>query len=878
MIATLRPAAETQAERLALTNTTNEWRDVARQMLSEHLLELRVRFQNNEAIEKLIASRCAIVDNIVQSAWQRCFKDNADISLLATGGYGRTEMYPHSDVDLLIVLNKKQQKLYSANLSGFYALLWDCGLASSHAVRSIDECLVAAKEDITVLTALMELRLLAGTNVIPDLNKQLSTKNLWSAKGYFIAKREEQRARHARFNDTADNLEPNLKEGPGSLRDFHTLSWMAKRLYAANSLRDLVPIGVLGEDEYQSLEREWRVLAKLRFGLHLISKRKEERLVFDHQKVLAALMGLQDVSADNLAVEQMMQDFFRSAALMRRINDRLLQRFDEQLAGKVKVVAVADGFELRQGYLAMTRPASLQDGMLNVLHLFEVWALQKSDCGLHSETARALAEALQNIRGYAEESSEVHEKFLLLLQQDTAVLSLTRMARLGVLSRYLPAFGKVVGRMQYDLFHVYTVDQHTLTVLRIMDGYMRGPLEGFSMAHEVVPHLRKPFLLLLAGLFHDIAKGRGGDHAVLGADDVREFCVAHDMSNADTELLAWLVLDHLVMSVTAQRQDISDPEVVTRFATRMADRERLEYLYLLTCADIAGTSPKLWNAWKDRLLADLYTSTRFVLRRGLENKLNAEDIIHDSRAMALAALMNQGVDSKTVLDLWQSFPSEAFLRYRPEQIVWQTEGVLKNLEHASQVLVRGHQADGSLEIFVRTPNRDGLFAALVATIDRLGMSVLEARILNSSDGFALDSFQVQAAKDDRHTTQDIVRALEIALRDPARVHPARRMLPRHIKHFKVPTRLDFSASEDGSRTRLSLVCTDQPGLLAKVAAILRTHHMRVHDARIATFGERVEDFFLISDEQDRAIVDGHILEQLQLALIACVEGDIHAKH
>ena len=482
------------------------------------------------------------------------------------------------------------------------------------------------------------------------------------------------------------------------------------------------------------------------------------------------------------------------------------------------------------------------------------------------------------IRAYAEESPEVHEKFLHLLQQETAVLSLTRMARLGVLSRYLPAFGKVVGRMQYDLFHVYTVDQHTLTVLRIMDGYMKGPLEGFSTAHEVVPHLRKPYLLLLAGLFHDIAKGRGGDHAILGADDVREFCIAHDISTADTELLAWLVKEHLVMSVTAQRQDISDPEVVTRFATRVADREHLEYLYLLTCADIAGTSPKLWNAWKDRLLADLYTATRFVLRRGLENKLNAEDIISDTRETALATLMDRGVDADVVLEMWKSFPNEAFLRYRPEQIVWQTDGVLKNLVHPSQILVRGHQADGSLEIFVRTQNRDGLFAALVATIDRLGMSVLEARILNSGDGHALDSFQVQAAKDDRHTHQDIVRAIEIALRDPARVHPARRMLPRHIKHFKVPTRIDFSTAPDGSRTRLSLVCTDQPGLLAKVAAILRTQHCRVHDARIATFGERVEDFFLISDEQDRAIVDEQILEQLQVALTACVEGDIHAKH
>ena len=860
------------APQLAQASDDGSWRDSAKALLAEHREDLRERFQRGEDTERLIARHCAAIDTFVRSAWSRCVPADAPLGLLATGGYGRCELYPLSDIDLLVLAEPDAQKQLAENLSRFFALLWDAGLAAGHATRSIEECQQAAGADITVLTALSELRVLDGPADMARLRDALSPKNIWPAKEYFEAKRAEQRTRHARFNDTADNLEPNLKEGPGGLRDLHTVTWMGMRLYGVPGLRALVPLGVLGENECGSLEREWRVLAKLRFGLHLISKRREERLLFDHQKTLAALMGLRDEGSDNLAVEQMMQGFFRSAATMLRINDRLLQRFGEQLAGQTDPQPVEPDFVLRHGYLAMEHPARLSTGMAEILRLFAVWSRAGEDCGLHSETARALAEALPKILPYQEETQEIRALFLSLLAEPNAVLMLKRMARLGVLARYLPAFGKVSGRMQYDLFHVYTVDQHTLTVLKIMDGFLRGPTPGFAMAHEVVPRLRKPFLLLLAGLFHDIAKGRGGDHSVLGAEDVREFGEAHALPSADIELLVWLVREHLLMSVTAQRQDISDPEVVTRFATRIADREHLEYLYLLTCADIAGTSPKLWNAWKDRLLADLYTAARYALRRGLEHPLNADDIIADTRNMALAGLMNEGGDEAAAQALWATFPEEAFLRYRPEQLLWQTRGILEHQQQASQVLVRCHDTPGNVEIFVRTPDRDGLFAALVATLDRLDLGVFDARVLTSTDGYALDNFQVLEGA---HTPEPlrIAQTLLGALRDPTRVQPVRRAMPRQLKHFRVATRVDFDSEEKGNRTRLSLVCSDQPGLLAKVAQVLRRQRLRVHDARIATFGERVEDFFLLSDEQDKPITDEKILESLRGDLVACVEGE-----
>ncbi|KFN44802.1 hypothetical protein N789_01955 [Arenimonas oryziterrae DSM 21050 = YC6267] len=870
-------AADPLAASLAQAADDQAWRDTAKAALAEHRARLQQAYAAGEGVERLIARQCALTDAFVVSAWHRCVDAREPMSLLATGGYGRGELYPLSDIDLLVLAEPKIQKKHVAAMSRLFALLWDVGLAASHAVRSVRECVDAAKNDIATLTSLMELRTLAGDDAArTELIAALAPKKLWPPKKYFEAKREEQRARHARYNDTADNLEPNLKEGPGGLRDLHTVTWMGMRLYGVPGLQALVPLGLLGGDECATLEREWRIIAKLRFGLHLIAPRREERLVFDHQKTLAALMGLKDED-DNLAVEQMMQGFFRAAATTLRINDRLLQRFEEQLSGETKIIEVEPGYVLRHGYLAMTDAGRLAGDMATVLHLFSVWTRLDTARGLHSETARALAESLPTFKPYREQSPEVRAQFIAMLSGPKAVITLKRMARLGVLARYLPEFGKVSGRMQYDLFHVYTVDQHTLTVLRFMDGFLAGPVEGFSLPHEVVPRLRKPFLLLVSGLFHDIAKGRGGDHSQLGAEDVRVFADAHELPSADTELLVWLVREHLLMSVTAQRQDISDPDVVTRFATRVADREHLDYLYLLTCADIAGTSPKLWNAWKDRLLADLYTATRYALRRGLEHPLNADDIIADTRNMALAKLLDEGFDEAAVQGVWTTFPEAAFLRYRPEQLVWQTKGILAHAAQSSQVLVRGHDSPGSYEVFVRTHDRDGLFAALVATLDRLGLSVLDARILSSTDGFALDNFQVLASA---HTPDPvrIAQTLHGALRDPAQVKPARRAMPRQLRHFRVPVRVDFDAVDAGDRTRLSLVCTDRPGLLADIAQVLRTHRLRVHDARIATFGERVEDFFLLTDENDRAVTDPHSLETLRSALVACVEGEqIHGK-
>ena len=833
------------------------------------------QFDAGVSVDALLRARSMAVDAVVVAAWLRACTALSDaeqggLHLFATGGYARQTLYPYSDVDLLVLSRDAPTPAQQEAFSRFFALLWDAGLKTGQAVRTPAECTEAAAADITIVTSMMEARLLHGDpSSVECLRTAIAPPNVWPAAAYFAGKRDEQRNRHLRFNDTAYNLEPNIKDGPGGLRDLQTLNWMAQRVLGVADLANLVPLGQLGEDEYAALVRESRTLARLRYALHLVAGRAEERLLFDHQKTLAIRLGFSDERRDNLAVEQLMQGFFRSAAIVLRINERLLQRFEEQLEGAAEPVAIEPGFVSRRGYLAFddSEPADTE----RCIGLFAAWALHPELRGLHSESARRLAEALPRIPAYADASPVLRAQFMALLRRSDVVTTLTRMARLGVLSRYLPGFGKVSGRMQYDLFHVFTVDQHTLAVLKHMDGFASGvEADRFTHAQSVWPRLRKPELLFLAGLFHDIAKGRGGDHAALGADDARDFCIAHGLPQVDTDLVAWLVREHLIMSITGQKQDIADPDVINRFAERVADREHLDYLYLLTCADIAGTSPKLWNAWKDRLFSDLYAATRFALRRGLEHPVHAAERIAETRADALALLRVEDIDVATIEHAWQSLPDEIFLRYRSAQIAWQTTAILAHAgSNDALVAVRALDGSGLLEVFVHAPDRDGLFATAVATLDRLGLGILEARALATRDGRVFDSFHVLPVQANRSIAAErVTQALRTAMMNTEPVKPTRRALPRALRHFNIVPHVEFH--DAGAMTRMTLVASDRPGLLADVAQVLRVQRLRVHDARIATFGERVEDFFLISDDRNTSLDDNQ-QSRLRDALIATME-------
>ena len=887
---TVSPSAARISASLADALTDADWLAAAREALAQSSESLGADFERDMDIDRLLARRARDVDAVLVAAWRRALPENSPACLIATGGYGRGELFPESDIDLLVLVESADEALFRDGLERFFASLWDIGLSPGHALRSLEQCVQLAADDLTVVTALMEARLLAGPPEAFDaLMMAISPDRMWPASDYFRAKRQEQIERHARYNDTAYNLEPNLKDGPGGLRDVQTLLWMARRLLGRGGLAAFAASGALGEDEFGTLERERRALSRLRFGLHRVAGRREERLLFEHQKELARLFGFEDRHRENLAVEQLMQGFYRSAALVLRLNSRILQRFEEHLSaasgeGPEAPVALEDGFEIRRGYLAVADVSRFRREPLSILRLFQVWQRLPSVSALHSETARALGEALDVVGDQLDGDPEAAREFMAIVRGPGAVDQLSRMARLGVLGRYLPAFGRVSGRMQFDLFHVYTVDEHTLAVLRNIASFANEKsADRFSLAHQVWPRLRKPELLLLAGLFHDIAKGRGGDHSELGAEDARAFGQQHGLTAAETDLIEWLVRQHLLMSVTAQRKDISDPEVVQTFGRQVGDRERLDYLYLLTVADIAGTSPKLWNAWKDRLLADLYAATRFALRRGLEHRAYAEERIAETREAARERLHKAGLDDQRIDAVWAEFPDESYLRYRPEQIAWQTIGIAGHHarhpddDNAALVLARPHQRPGALEVFVYCPDRDGLFATVAAALDRLELPVVEARVVNSLRGMSLDTFQVvdtgRGVIDPERRAQVIVDRLDRALaKTPYRVDPVRRAVPRQLRHFRMPAQVEFRQIPEHDVTELSLVCADRPGLLAQVAAVLREHDLRVHDARIATYGERVEDIFQISDEADHAIVDEARLAALRQALVECVDS------
>ena len=847
------------------------WAAAARARLAEADAALAARFDRGDDVDALVSARAATADTLIREAWARCVP--GDAALFAVGGYGRGELFPQSDIDLLVLAGDAVQDVLRDALARFLALLWDAALQASQAVRSPAQCTEAAA-DQTVLTALMEWRALVATPEDCDaLRAAISPERVWPAADFFRAKVDEQRQRHARFGDTADNLEPNLKDGPGGLRDIQTLRWMAQRVLGSGTLESMLAFGQIGAVEFDTLERERKALSRLRFGLHLVAGRREERLRFDYQKRLAARLGHAD-DDDNLAVEQMMQGFYRSAGRVLRIGDRLLQRFEEQLEGAGEPTPIDERFELRRGYLAVRDRAWLR-GAAEVFELFAAWAAHPESRGLHSMTAWALAETLPAIPDYVDADHLLRQQFLGLLRGPQPVKTLERMARMGVLGRWIPAFAQVSGRMQFDLFHVYTVDQHTLAVLRNLALFASGtPDARFSSAHLVWPSLRKPELLLIAGLFHDIAKGRGGDHSELGAVDARTFCLSHGLSEADSALVEWLVRRHLLMSVTAQKQDITDPDVIHRFAAEVADRQRLDHLYLLTCADIAGTSPKLWNAWKDRLLADLHTATRLALRRGLEHPVAAEERIVENRGAARELLQDIGLADAAIDQVFARMPRENFLRSRPDQIAWQAAGLHEAASGATVVRARRLRPDaGDREIFVHAPDRDGLFAAIVITLDRLGLAIQQARALDGPGNRIFDTFHVLPIDPTHaHASADIEAALQRALAgDLDRLLPARRTQPRHLKHFRIATRIDLGPVDGGRCTRLSLVCTDRPGLLADVAHALRSQHLRVHDARIATFGERAEDMFLIADADDRAL-DPAQADALREALRATLDA------
>lgn len=834
-----------------------------RRRLSSHDADLADRYWARHNVEDLIAARTAFIDDLLLEIWAHCIPEKAskELALFAVGGYGRGEQFPHSDVDLLIVA--RRPTTWRDEVRRFLHLLYDLNLDVGHSVRRLTDCRSEAMRDITVATAMYERRFLTGsTRLVEKLDRIMSSRRLWPSDRFFRAKRDEQIARHQQYDNVEYGLEPNLKTSPGGLRDLQTAMWVFERHFGTNDPKDLERLGALTAQERVWLEDGRRFLWWVRFGLHLLAGRKEDRLQFEYQRGLAERLGFADTDARR-GVERFMSLYYQHVLALREVNDIVLQYFDESiLRGRERPVIepINERFQIRNHYIEICHEQVLAATPSAMLEIFVIMANRRDISGVRAGTIRAIREHLDLIDETFRNNPENTRLFMDLLKAPyTLVSQLTRMRRYGVLGRYLPEFGRIIGQMQHDLFHIYTVDAHTMMVIRNMRRlHFRASEAQFPVACHCVRNLPKVELLYIAGLYHDIGKGRGGDHSELGATDAVAFCRRHGLTDDDTALVDWLVRQHLLMSSVAQRKDIYDPDVILAFAAEVKSERRLDYLYALTVADINATNPTLWNAWRATLLRQLYAETRRALRRGLESPMDKQATIRACQESALEKLESRGFAEAVVREVWSVPGDEFFLRHTPRQVAEVTAAMADHGEDGPLVLLlerRGQVSEeGATEICIYTRDRERLFATTVSALNQLGLSVHDANIHTAENGWCLNFFVVLDGEGkppgrSKGQRDSLTKKLTATLANPElKLSPTRRRLSRQLKQLPTPTEVTLRSKSGVERVyEMTVIASDRPGLLASIGELFAELGIDLIDARIATLGERVEDVFTIRD-------------------------------
>ena len=849
----------------------------AREVLDE-------RFKSGREVRRLVEDRAWFVDQILREAWERLpWCEDADIALLAVGGYGRGELHPFSDIDLLILLDNADHETFREPIEHFLTLLWDIGLEVGQSVRSVDECASEARADLTVITNLMESRTIAGPERLRQRMQEVtSTEQMWPSKDFFLAKHKEQRARHGKYNDTEYNLEPNVKGSPGGLRDIQTILWVARRHFGTLNLHAMVGQGFLLESEYALLASSQEFLWKVRYALHMLAGRAEDRLLFDHQSKVATLLGFED-SDSKRAIERFMQKYYRVVMAIAELSDLIVQHFEEQIlrAGEIGMATPLNSrFLLRDGYIEAAHPNVFKRTPFAIMEIFVLMAQHPDIKGVCANSIRLLREHRHLIDDDFRRDIRNTSLFVELFKSPQGIhRNLRRMNRYGILGLYLPEFGHIVGQMQHDLFHIYTVDAHTLNLIKHLRKFKWPELaEKFPLASKLIDKLPKPELIYLAGLYHDIGKGRGGDHSELGAVDAEAFCVRHQLPSWNSKLIVWLVQHHLVMSTTAQRKDLSDPQVIFDFARLVGDQTRLDYLYVLTVADINATNPSLWNSWRASLLRQLYTETKRALRRGLENPLDREEQIRLTQSAALDILVRGGTDADDAEQLWAQLGDDYFLRHNAADVAWHCEAILQHpADGGPLVLIKEttqREFEGGTHIFIYAPDQHDFFAVTVAAMAQLNLNIHDARILTSTSQFTLDTYIVLEDEggsigDNPARIKEIRQGLIDALKNPDE-YPSiiQRRVPRQLKHFAFAPQVTIHNDAHRPVTILEVTAPDRPGLLARIGRIFLEFDLSLQNAKIATLGERVEDVFFVTDAANQPLSDPELCTRLQATMVA----------
>jgi len=848
-------AAVDRAEKLAL----------CKQELANLDKALNARFKQNAPIEDLVSGRSAVIDEILFRIWKYFLNDNyQQLALIAVGGYGRAELHPQSDIDLLIMLPKKQTKELEQKVRQFLTFLWDTKLDIGHSVRSLKECIVEAKADITVTTNMMEARFLIGEqNLYTDLLKLTQPNKIWPSKKFFAQKWLEQQKRHNKYHDTAYNLEPNVKEGPGGLRDIQMIGWVAKRHFGANTLNELVDHNFLTQEELKSLLQGQATLWKIRFALHMITKRHEDRLLFDYQRELATEFGYKDTHV--IAVEQFMQNYFKTVVELERLNEMLLQHFQETILKtkkNQKTKAPSKYFQNNRDFLEVNDDKVFEKYPSALLEIFLFLQTHPELKGVRASTIRLIRENTHRIDDDFRAQKENRLLFISILGQAHGVThELRRMNRYGVLAAYLPEFANIVGRMQYDLFHHYTVDEHTLFVVRNMRRFTVPEFEHeFPFCSDLIKQLPNQVLVYIAGLYHDIAKGRGGDHSKLGALDASNFCQRHYLSEYDSKLVTWLVKSHLQLSITAQRKDINDINVINDFANFVGDKLHLDYLYVLTVADIRATNPNTWNSWKASLLEDLYRNVKDALQRGLNNPLAQKERMQETKEAAKNLLIENGLKIEEIESVWQHLRNSYFIRHHPDEICWHTEEIAQFNQKLSPIIsIYSQEMRGSTPIFIYIEDKPYIFYKITSILENLQVSILDARVISSNNGYALNTFLVldyngKLIKEKTRLKHIRHQLFDLLSRKDEDEHSVTSHLPnRQLEQMKVKTRVILEQDKKGQRTVLKVITADRPGTLSRIALAFKLCKINLINARVSSFGETAEDTFVISNQAGKQL-------------------------
>lgn len=835
------------------------------------------RFQHHEPISSITRQLVAAVDEVLISLFNSYeLEHKGQFCLLAVGGYGRRELQPHSDVDLLLIYKEDITPVDQKKIEQFIQNCWDIGLEISHQLTTVKLCADLAEHDLSAISSLLDMRLLCGASaLLEELLYQTHPLHMWNSRQYFIAKLEEQHHRYAKYDETAYNLEPNVKNGPGGLRDLHILLSIGKRHFNIKKFSDGINHGFFTDKEYEELIQCRRFLWRVRFALHWIAKKKEDRLLFDYQTKLAPLFGYQD-TAEILAIEQFMKTYFKMIKRTRELNDMLLQWLAEAIVYPEKQILIPldDSFQLSNQYIEIKHPRVFSDHPEKLLALF-VWMTKLPEIqGVRAGTIRMIHQNLYLINHQFRTNQINTEQFITLFKTPNSPFdALRHMNRYGVLGQYLQCFQAIIGQMQYDLFHVYTVDQHALFVIRNIARFLTPEKhQAFQLCTRLIKSIPKCEVLYLAALFHDIAKGRGGDHSQLGADEARQFAVIHRLNEDDSALLIWLVQHHLLMSHTAQRKDIYDPQTIATFCQQLPHSHYLDYLYLLTVADICATNPSLWNAWKDSLLKELYFATKLAMHQE-EKLLNNTVLIDEKRTKAMSILTQRGLEARLIHQLWDELNERYFIHESPEIIARHTESII-NCKQYPLVLILPHHSEGGTEVFIYMPHLDARVAITTATLSNYRVTIQEANILTCKNHFDLDTYVILDEQNRALVNESRINELKQALCKNLNLKnqlPSiiQRRISRIHAHFNFIPQINFHEDTKQRYTQLFFIASDRPGLLASISRIFLYLNIHVHHAKIATAGERVEDTFYISNQQNQPLTN-----QEQEQLMQCLRQEV----